>query len=363
LVNVALAAVFFVYDRLKVSSYQVSSHRKTFADHQAYTRLSKSEIDGFLNEQYTFDSLGLRYAPWVLFRNPVFRGHFLNTDERGFRHTKAPRITDQKPLKVYVFGGSTTFGYGVPDDYTIPSYLQQQLEREYPSRAILVKNFAQYYYYSSQEQLLLLSLLKDGDVPDWAVFIDGFNDIELLALRHDEPSFTPVVKRLWNASAGDQSTDRSTLRWIPMVRLAQSFAHRLLPVQANSAASSRESNEQLSFHEDDRIFEYVITRYTSNLRITRSACQEFEVRCLFVWQPHPAYKYDRRLHKTFPWQEIPAHYKRIYAHMEAFRSPDFLYLGDLTEQATQKVYVDSVHYNEATNEQIAVKISKAIRGN
>src|SRR5262245_55192645 len=147
--NFVLAGVFFVHDRVKVGAdNRVSSYREKFADYQAYTRLSKEEIDGFLNEQDAFGSMGFQYAPWVQFRNPEFRGRFINTDKQGFRRTREPRITEKNPLKVYVFGGSTTFGYGVPDEHTIPSYLQSYLEEKYPSRAIQVKNFGQGFYYS-----------------------------------------------------------------------------------------------------------------------------------------------------------------------------------------------------------------------
>ena len=367
-INVVLAAVLFVYDRSKAGAdSRVVSYRERFADHRAYTRLSKTEIDGFLDEQDVFGSKGFQYAPWVQFRNPEFSSRFLNTNTRGHRRTREPSITDQRPLKVYFFGGSTTFGYGVPDDHTIPSYMQKHLEAKDPSRAILVKNFGQGFYYSSQESLLLQSLLKDGDRPDWAVFIDGGNDLAQLALRHDEPIFTPAIKRLWNAYSSGESPSQGTAKWIPMVRLAHGLAHRLRPTQANSPDAPSDQHQSihdtnLTPEQTNAIFEYVVGRYTSNMRIIRAVCHEFKIRCLFVWQPHPAYKYDRTLHKTFPFGgEVPAHYTQVHAHMENLKSPGFLFLGDMMEKATEKAYVDDVHYNEATNEQIAMKISEAIQ--
>jgi lysophospholipase L1-like esterase len=365
-VNVILAAVFFIYDHAGTrADPRVVSYRERFADYAAYTRLSKAEADAYLQEQDAFGSLGFPYAPWVQFRNPEFGGRLLNTDKRGFRRTRKPSRSGQDPFKVYIFGGSTTFGYGVPDEYTIPSYVQQQLELKDPSRSILVKNFGQGFYYSSQEQLVLLALLKEGDIPDWAVFIDGGNDVAQLALRHDEPIFTPALKRLWGGQGNQPG--QGAPRWIPMVRLAQGLAHRLRPTPTNSAEPQADqhpsimSDANLSQGEKDAIFNYVVARYLSNMRITRGVCQEFRIRCLFVWQPHPAYKYDRALHKTFPFPgEIPAHHHRVYAYMETLKSPDFLFLGDLTDGVTRKVYVDDVHYNEATNEEIALKISDTI---
>src|SRR5262249_17290250 len=154
----------------------------------------------------------------------------------------------------------------------------------------------------------LLSRLKDGDTPDWAVFIDGGNDVAQLALQHDEPIFTPAVKRLWSAYSSGQAAAESTLKWIPMVRLAQAVARRLPASQANSTAVPTDqyqlitSDAHLSLQEKDAIVEYVVAHYVSNMRIVRAVCHEFTVRCLFVWAPSPAYKYDKKLHKTFPFE-------------------------------------------------------------
>ena len=177
------------------------------------------------------------------------------------------------------------------------------------------------------------------------------------------------MQRTWDAATGGQTAPQD-MRWLPMFRLAQAVAQRLQSAPADSGNKPADqypmiySDAHLSAAEKDAIFEYVVKRYADNMRVARAICREFKVRCLFVWHPHPAYKYDRALHKHFPFENaIPAHHERVYAHMENFKAPDFLFLGDLTATATQKVYVDDVHYNEATNEKIASNISAAIEAN
>jgi hypothetical protein len=82
-----------------------------------------------------------------------------------------------------------------------------------------------------------------------------------------------------------------------------------------------------------------------------------------VWQPHPAYKYNRDLHKTFPFEgEVPNYFKRVYDRMESTRDSDFLSLADLTQHSAEKVYVDDVRYNKFVNERIADRIADAMRG-
>jgi lysophospholipase L1-like esterase len=371
--NLALAVGFAILDRSRKNQAavdrRVNGYRERFADLKAYSKISSVTAEQFLDEQGAMGTIGFQYEPWVQFRNPEFRGALLNTNSRGFRESRKPRKSDGKPVKVYVFGGSTTFGYGVPDDHTIPSYLQGALEEKYPDTHVLVRNFGQGFYYSSQEMLLLISLIKEGDIPDWAVFIDGGNDTAQLALRHDEPAYTPALKHLWEIRSGASSRQQSqtTWSWLPMARLAQILSSRL-----NSAAKTVESEPSMNrtiksdvgFSEADKhaIAEYVLSRYTSNMKTTRSICKDYGIKCYFVWQPHPGYKYDRTLHKSFPFEgAVPEHFARVYSRMENMTGDDYLFLGDMLHGVSEKVFVDDVHYNEALNERIAEKISTGLK--
>lgn len=367
--NVLLGVFYFVQDRLKASGAdpRVSEYRKRFADYKAYTRYSEAEVTALLTEQDAMGSAGFEFEPWMQFRHPTVSGRYLNTTERGYRATIEPQARPGTPLKVYVFGGSTTFGYGVPDKDTIPSYLQRTLERQHTEVPFSVRNLGQAYYYSSQEQLSFLSMLKRADVPDWAVFIDGGNDTAQLALRHDEPIFTPALRTMWRPRSRIVSAAGRVFGRLPVGRAVLSLAQS---VRGGQSASSQ-NEEQHRLMKDDthltaaeraEVVDYVVSRYLTNLRITRAVCADFGIRCLFVWQPHPAYKYDRRLHKEFPFKgPVPQYYAQIYERLENHREPEFLYLGNLLYKRSEKSYVDDVHYNEAVNEAIAEEISRRVR--
>ena len=374
ILNLTLAGLFLVRDHyLEKKTYvdaRVSSYREKFADLQAYTRISSAQANKYLDNQDAMGSIGFHYKPWVQFQNPPFHGALLNTNEGGFRRTTEPRPYNGKPIKIYVFGGSTTFGYGVPDEHTIPSYMQKILEREYPDRDFLVRNYGQGFYYSSQEMLLLISLIKDGDIPDWAVFIDGANDTGQLHREHDQPWFTSKVRTLWDAKRGASSPKtRRDFLWIPMVRFAYGLSRRLLPSKTeNTAEDSHKDKGQGSKTvlggEDKlrRVVDYVIQRYTSNVRIIRAICREYGIKCRFVWQPIPFYKYDRSLHRTFPYEgPIEGHWGGVYSRMKSYTEEDFLYLGEMLRGVSEKVFVDDVHYNERYNEKIAARICSRLQ--
>lgn len=373
--NLVLGAVFLIRDyarRDKAPVYdQVSAYRERFEDLDAYARISQVDARRFLDEQDAMSTVGFQYEPWVQFRNPEFHGALLNTDGAGFRKTTTPRARGRPPFRIAVFGGSTTFGYGVPDEHTIPSYMQTLLETRYPDRSPSVKNFGQGFYYSSQEMLLFIREIKENQIPDWAVFIDGGNDTAQLAPGQDEPVYSPTVKALWDRRRGiappQMALDYS---WIPMVRLANGVAAKWLPrtqahpevtVNANAPDKLRRliyRDVDLSEEAKQEIVDYVVSHYTDNLRLLRAICREYGIRCLFVWQPHPGYKYKASLHRTFPFKDgVPEYFRGVYARMSRYRSDDFLYLGDMLEHVTEKVFVDDVHYNEVLNERIAARIS------
>ena len=77
---------------------------------------------------------------------------------------------------MFVFGGSTTFGVGLPDDETIASCLQQFAAEGHSTPPLKVYNFAQPAYFSSQELIQFEQLLNAGFIPQIAVFVDGIND-------------------------------------------------------------------------------------------------------------------------------------------------------------------------------------------
>ena len=358
--NLLLAAAFYARDHLRSKPDPlpvVSEYRARFSDPQAYTRMSPDAVRQFLDEQDAMASIGLRYAPWVTFRSPVFHGRWLNTDDQGFRRTAAPSRSGPGQKRVYVFGGSTTFGYGEADDYTIPSFLQGILERRYPKETVMVRNFGQLHYYSSQEMLLLILQIKSGDVPDWAVFIDGQNDVDEPPLETDEPFLTPVVRDLWNGDT-QRSKPAAAFSWIPMVRFARGAAARLAQPQPRKKDALP---ERYSPDDTRRISEAITSRYLATMRLTEAVCTEYGIQCRFIWQPSPFYKYDRSLHKRFPYDhEIPDYWRVIYTRMADHKSPHYLFLGDMLEHSGKKVFVDDVHYNEDTNEALAAKIAEFI---
>src|SRR5262245_19902903 len=146
---------------------------------RALHRMTTEEAKTFFE---AFDRMGesetYLYQPWVEFSERVFHSDRLNVDEATplpIRRTWRAPGNSQEPLIVWAFGGSTMFGWGVPDDETIASHLAKILSRTLPERAVTVVNHGHSYFFSSQELALFQTLLRRGGRGDFAVFLDGVN--------------------------------------------------------------------------------------------------------------------------------------------------------------------------------------------
>ena len=116
----------------------------------------------------------VRWLPYSYWTVAPFEGNYINVDALGRRHT--PAFTDDPGApQIFFFGGSTMWGAGARDTYTIPAQAAQMLaDRDIPARAL---NYGQTGYVSWQDLLLFQAQLALGNIPRLAVFYHGFNDV------------------------------------------------------------------------------------------------------------------------------------------------------------------------------------------
>ena len=123
-----------------------------------------------------WDGRRLPFRPYTLWRSGPFAGEHLRIDERGLRHTPDAACDSSEAFEVFVFGGSTVWGTGVPDRDTLPARLQQILQGTL-ERPVCVINLGEQAWVSTQGLIQLLFELKAGRVPDLVIFYDGNNDV------------------------------------------------------------------------------------------------------------------------------------------------------------------------------------------
>lgn len=332
--------------------------------------------------EWHFNAGALRFVPRPK-AEEVFRA-FLSLSDRelyvkrpwvGFseRTVKLPGITvaDAEPLAiralqgtqgranervVWVFGGSTTFGWGVPDDQTIPAHLQRVLQREFPGAAIRVVNHGHVSHFSSQEVLLMQELLRGGQHAAFVVFISGLSES---VHDLDVPDFSGMRAPSDSAENADRPIKFSPR--FPLVRFWRSLRHRLggpppFPQQTLPTAQEAQARAAAAA----RLFE-------ANVRMARALAASEGMGCLFVWQPTPfddiaADDRDPNVARIrAPWSSNPV-MKPLNAVIRGTpHQDDFL---DLTNFFAGRrfldLYVDSCHYGDRAAAELAEAIGKAI---
>jgi len=308
------------------------------------------------------------YEPFTQFAERPYPGRFVNVDVNGFRRSKdqGPWPPDARKVNVFLFGGSTTFGYGVPDDQTIASYLQDLLSTAGLGGGFGVYNFGRGYYFSTQERVLFEKLIGAGFQPDLAVFIDGLNDFYNTA---GEPEFTSRL-RMFLARAPERPVSPyvtiacalpmgKAALWLKQ-RAAQLLGEERSAHAADPAGWDARPGPQVSG--DEALIQEVIARFVRNKRMIDAVADAHGVRSVFVWQPVPTYKYEPKYHPSTEKGLGPHEHSRLgYPAMAKIAMTgelgrNFLWCADVQESAPEPVYIDRVHYTP----QMARRVARCI---
>jgi hypothetical protein len=313
------------------------------------------EIAELLNETWSRPYV---YEPYTQFKERPYRGRYVNVDEHGFRHStaQAPWPPDPRRFNIFVFGGSTTFGYGVADTDTVASFLQDEIQTHFGLPAA-VYNFGRGFYYSTQERILFQTLLTRGHRPQLAVFIDGLNEFYH---RSDEPMLT---RRLREYIASGPAADlRTAAGNLPAVHKLRRFFDRIACRLRDCDGGPLASREA----EGPRIAEF-LTRYQNNKRLIEAAATVFGIWPAFVWQPVPTYKYDQASHlfakSGFGRHALSGSGYRAFALQLRDKAPDenFIWCADIQQARHEPLYVDLVHYTSTLAKSLAACITSRLR--
>ena len=308
---------------------------------EAYPAMSRAEINRLLVETW---GRGQEYEAVTGLREAPFRGAYVNVAEAGYRHSagQGPWPPAPQNFNLFLFGGSTTFGYGVADDETLASALQARLDGR-AARPVRVYNFGRANYHSTRERLLFETLVFSGHRPALAVFVDGINEFTHAT---DSGAADAAVRAALAAGPGERLM--GALRALPIARAADWVSASLLgpPPQAVSRDAEPPAGER-------DFFDAVIERYDRNALLIRAVADVSHIPVAFVWHPIPSYRAAPARH-PFP-EQIGAYQSRArgYEALRATRArgPDagLIWCADIQDGLAGYLYVDAVHFNPVLN--------------
>ena len=310
---------------------------------RAYPGMARADVEQLQAE--TNRTNALEYAPYTIFKTTPMAGRFVNIDPAGFRRNREQCAwpPPKNVPTVFAFGGSTTFGTGIADAETIPSYLQDEL-RKRGAASVCVYNFAQPGWSSPNERIAFQQLLVAGRAPTAAVFVDGLNEFrydDMAALLR--ASLHRATYPNWRYSLAD------TIFALPLGRIARSIARRSAPAPVFTPIPPAGA----------------VDRWLESCRLTSAMGRTASTHMLFAWQPVPTYEYDMRQHlfaRTVPQPWMGTGAWQILDRQRASRplGDEMLWLGDIQRGMKANLYVDEFHYNPLLTRAIAAAIADAL---
>jgi lysophospholipase L1-like esterase len=304
-------------------------------------------------------ALPYTYVPFRVTGVTEWHGKYFNNDQHPagiWRRTINPEDCQHPKTSMWVFGGSTVYGTGVPDWATLPSYLSRNLNRD--GRAcVIVTNFGDESYVTTQELILLIEQLKRGGRPDVVIFYDGFNDAHV-GMAAPDP---------WSAHYG---LDIIKERAEGSFRGRFDFVHRLYTVRVIEAARRlfRRRSKTLNDDELRARASAVVDNYEANQNIAEALGQVYRFRFYAFWQPmlfyghKPLVEFERQIIQLDASSKARFDPRPVVAaYQEAARrapAAAFVNLADIFDSVPEPIYTDEAHLGPHGNELAAHAIAK-----
>jgi lysophospholipase L1-like esterase len=307
------------------------------------------------------------YHPYLLWRMAPYRGNLIHVGPDGLRQTPGADCAAGAYV-VDVFGGSTVWGFGVPDSATVPAYLQIALHQALRS-PVCVRNFGQLGGTSTQDLIALVRELQAGRIPDAAVFLGGVNEV-MTAFRAGEAGAharLDMFRQRFDGHTLGGPARRATLNWLANLNIHR-LAIRILPPRAREV-------DQLLFQEEiegfvsDTLAESVVRVWLANYRTVEGMAGEYDFAHAFFWQPNllvgrkPLSEAERRMKEIE--RPIGGLIELVDRRLPSIKGPDYRgvhSLVDVFADDSARRYFDWHHLTPAGNRIVANAMADVVVG-
>jgi len=313
-----------------------------------------------------FNDSTYAFVDWASYSNyhrRPFAGKYINIDNDGRRVTwNEDSKGGREIIRLAFFGGSTIWGTGARDEFTIPSYVSKMLAQKYPHRFQVV-NYGQDRYVSTQEVVTLLREIQIDHVPDIAVFYDGYNDA--FAAMQAGAAGIPINEddraREFNILHPSRARDfyLEFLRRTNTFQLLQGVRAVLRPERVMNSAQGRDT-EALAID--------TVRVYSANVELVAAMARQLGVAVRFYWEPSvytkvPLTKAEESILRS------SEHFARFYSHVQDAMGQNrrlaghsgFRDLSNVLNGYAKTAFIDNHNVTELVNEIIARRIVDGLR--
>lgn len=299
------------------------------------------------------------YHPYVVWRRVPHGSETIGIDGEGRRRTEHSQCLPGV-YTIYMFGGSTLWGYGAPDWATIPSYLAAEFARH--GRRVCVQNFGEFGWVSTQGMLALVLELRAGHRPDLVISYDGCNDV-LTPLQSGRVDVHANFREIKTWYDWHPRLALGSLGWLGAtntVTLARRVADRL-----GWRASAWRVDAEVA-----PLARLIVDDYEAGAEIVEALAGRYRFRTAFFWQPvalverKPLTSEERSRIESVRdarHRPLPALYEQTYELVRGLRRPGLYYLADLFNDERGDVYLDICHLAPAGNRLVAQRMYEILQ--
>jgi len=289
------ASVFLAIEVvLSIAYYYRDGRRKAAAEDPCFQADAYQNVAWARAYYRDYAKCESQWASYVYWRRRPFQSQYINVNADGIRNTWFP----DDPIsssgvypKIFFFGGSTTWGTGARDDFTIPSLVGKRLSAN--GAPAHITNFGELGYVTTQEVIRLIRELQKGNIPDLVVFYDGVNDMFAAyqqghaGIPQNESNRVKDWRLSLRLTSGKGTVfpylvhNLSTTRFLRGIcrRLGMSGYSGLLVHDDVRKITARPDADCADLAKD------VLTIYKANIDIIESLARHYSFKSLFYWQP------------------------------------------------------------------------------
>lgn len=303
-----------------------------------------------------------KYWPFVVWKMAPFTGSTIVINGDGVRRTFHSHCGDPTAYTIWMFGGSTMLGQGVPDWFTIPSLVAELYEKA--GRPACVVNEGELGWANTQEVIeLMLKLKRAKRKPNLVIFYDGAND-SAIAQGRDPVDTHLDFERIQRKVERDDQRQPGSFRY-----LLESNTARLIIGLGQRMAERRGATKPAAEPPDDVTWKRRLDiAYFKNQGIVAEMAQVDGFTYAFFWQPI-VYGGNKPLteeeHEIATQQQ--ARYNasgvvtRIYDFAGRQSQSQFFDIADVFSGVRATVYIDPWHLGPQGNQLVAERMFAVLR--
>tara|TARA_A100001011_G_scaffold400550_1_gene516166 strand:- start:1975 stop:3120 length:1146 start_codon:yes stop_codon:yes gene_type:complete len=267
LLNFIITLTWPIYTKNKFKNYKPYSS-------EIIEQLKMSEEDALELYMETWIDRTFSYSQFLEHVESPTKGKFVNISKEFGRKVNNPETCNKR---FFLYGGSTTWGYNVADNQTIPAYLLKEL-KDNNFKDHCVYNFGGGSYFSTQENIrfqkhLLTEKIKKND---FIIFLDGHNEKGNRKTRATDllaEMFKPSNVKFWDMH---KFTLPIFIKSLPVIQLSNRLLKKFnidLDKNVSQAGNIKLLPEDLLFV------------YQKNINIRKSICKIENLNCYSFLQP------------------------------------------------------------------------------